>query len=71
MFFHALNLIADEFSRLWIIDGQTQRVFHFNDPNDILSLDETYRPDYVARAHTGLFRPPSFVSPVTVVERKN
>ena len=71
VFFHALNLIADEFSRLWIIDGQTQRVFHFNDANDVHSLDEIYRPDYVARAHTGIFRPPSLVSPVTILEQKN
>ncbi len=59
-FFHVCNLINDEYGHLWIIDGQIERVFDLNESDDIKELDEKYRPDYVARASTGLFRPPQF-----------
>ncbi|CAF1521376.1 unnamed protein product [Adineta ricciae] len=56
-FFHACNLINDHNGHLWIVDGQIQRVYDFNDTDDINELNRKYRPDYLARAQTGLFRP--------------
>jgi hypothetical protein len=47
-------LINDEY-------GQIQRVFHLNQEDHIKELDPRYRSDYVNRAYTGLFRPPSLI----------
>ncbi|CAF2650502.1 unnamed protein product [Rotaria sp. Silwood2] len=60
-FLHVCNLINDEYGHIWIIDGQIERVFDFNQSDDIKELDNRYRIDYVARASTGLFRPPSLI----------
>ncbi|CAF0982792.1 unnamed protein product [Adineta steineri] len=64
-FNHVCNLINDEYGHIWIIDGQIQRVFDFNQDNDLKELDQRYRPDYIARAYTGLFRPPAFIHNLT------
>ncbi|CAF1359338.1 unnamed protein product [Rotaria sordida] len=58
-FLHVCNLINDEYGHIWIIDGQIERVFDLNQSDDIKELDRRYRIDYVARAFTGLFRPPA------------
>ncbi len=55
------NLINDEYGHLWIIDGQIEKVFDLNQSDHVKELDEKYRPDYVARASTGLFRPSQLV----------
>ncbi|CAF3755092.1 unnamed protein product [Rotaria sp. Silwood1] len=60
-FLHVFNLINDEYSHIWIIDGQIERVYDLNQSNDVKELDSKYRIDYVARASTGLFRPPSLI----------
>jgi hypothetical protein len=54
-------LINDEYGQIWILDGQIQRVFHLNEDDHIKELDQRYRSDYVTRAYTGLFRPPSLI----------
>ena len=56
-FFHVCNLVNNEYGHLWIIDGQIQRLFDLDKAEDIKELDQRYRPDYVARASTGLFKP--------------
>ena len=56
-FFHACNLINDHNGHLWIVDGQIQRVYDFNNTDDINELNRKYRSDYLTRAQTGLFRP--------------
>lgn len=58
-FFHVCNMISDEYGHIWIIDGQVERIFDLNQSDDVKELDEIYHPDYIARASTGLFRPPS------------
>jgi hypothetical protein len=60
-FLHVCNVINDEFGHIWIIDGQIERVFDLNQSDDMKELDQRYRPDYISRASTGLFRPPSLV----------
>jgi hypothetical protein len=59
--FHVCNLINDEYGHIWIIDGQIERVFDLNQPDHIEELDKRYRPDYISRAFTGLFRPTSLI----------
>ena len=56
-FLHVCNLINDEYGQIWIIDGQIERVFQLDHAEDIKELNQRYRPDYLSRASTGLFRP--------------
>ncbi|UJR29846.1 hypothetical protein I4U23_017389 [Adineta vaga] len=60
-FFHVCNLINDENDHTWIIDGQIERVFYLNNTDDVNKLNQRYRPDYIARAQTGSFRPSTIV----------
>jgi len=60
-FIHVCNLINDQYGHIWIIDGQIQRVFDLNEPDHIKELDQKYRPDYLTRASTGLFKPPTLI----------
>lgn len=55
-YFHACNLINDEHGQIWIIDGQVERVFQLDHVDDRKELDQRYRPDYLSRASTGVFR---------------
>ena len=55
--FHALNLISDQLGHVWIIDGQNERVYDLDNHHDVRELNERYRPDYISRAVTGVFRP--------------